>query len=609
MNPSLEYNARFLPAGDVARTFIPPEPHFGKLISRGHTLLLGPRGSGKTTLLKMLTLRALSNWNHPQAPAIISQITFNAAFVAADATWGKQIDALNELDLHPTRKEASFVLHTIRALIVAMRDAVEFGRRPGSNHLGDLTVEMTTSQEEEFVIFASDGLRLKPRINSILGLELAAEGRLNSINLGHEDNDFRYESLLSSISLLIASFNGVTGQNDRRWALLFDELEIAPARIQSLLLSSMRSADQRLIVKLAIAPYLDDLSSELGPTSPHLLHDYQIIPLAYSYKEDAIGFSSSLIRSKFGQLGIDSEHLDDMFEPPLETRGFGRQPTGRRKRDTLPREFQSLAKKDDSFRRFAIDNNILQSDPKFNENWNAQFVRKILPIVVARDFYIRKYEEGSVDIVMARSRKAHSLYTGFPSIIEISEGNPRAILTLVGSIARRYAQSIGANKKPMKISAAIQSQAIISVELLLTSLLQVIPLDLDGFDRSKGLLEFIDQIGRAFEDRLLKGPFKSDYVSTFSLHKDSPPAVVAAVGKALNAGAIIHVPYPGSGHDILFKGIRGQKFRLSYGLSARYKLLLTLGDSRDLTGLMHKAIGIDIGNNQLTMFRNEKLDD
>ena len=51
MNYHLEYNARSVPPAEVARSFVLPERHFLRLLSRNHSLILGPRGSGKTTLL------------------------------------------------------------------------------------------------------------------------------------------------------------------------------------------------------------------------------------------------------------------------------------------------------------------------------------------------------------------------------------------------------------------------------------------------------------------------------------------------------------------------------------------------------------------------------
>jgi hypothetical protein len=153
------------------------------------------------------------------------------------------------------------------------------------------------------------------------------------------------------------------------------------------------------------------------------------------------------------------------------------------------------------------------------------------------------------------------------------------------------------------------SRAIRRVELLLTSLLQVIPLDIGGFEAGKGLLDFVDQIGRAFEDRLLRRPLTTDYVGTFLLDDNVTPAVVNAVGKALNAGAIIHVPHPESGPDSLLRGLKGQRFRLSYALAARYRLLLTLGDRVNLSKLLWEMRGLNVVDSQPSLFEEGEMHD
>jgi hypothetical protein len=46
------------------------------------------------------------------------------------------------------------------------------------------------------------------------------------------------------------------------------------------------------------------------------------------------------------------------------------------------------------------------------------------------------------------------------------------------------------------------------------------------------------------------------------------------------------------------RGLRGQRFRLSYALAARYRLLLTLGDRINLSTLLLEMRGLDIGEPQ-----------
>jgi ribose 1,5-bisphosphokinase PhnN len=598
MTFELEYNARSLPPADVARSFVPPEPHFVRLLSRNHTLVVGPRGSGKTTLLKMLTVRALKNWKHPQADDYIRKITFNAAFVAADIAWGRQIDSIEKLNFDPRRKEAAFVLHTLRALVYSMREAMELGRRETSNSLAHLRVALAPDQEERFVKIAAAELKVSPALSSMLGIELALESRLNSITEGTSNNHYLVDSFPSKISLLISAFNGLTGQDDRRWALLFDELEIAPTPIKSFLLSGIRSFDERVVVKLAMAPYMEDVGFDLRPTAPQPLHDYHTVQLTYPNKEDATQFSSTLFLNAFHRVGIESASLRNLFEGN-DSVGFGRRFKAK-KGFVLPLQFKSLAAKDESFRRYVEERGIFSPQYKLTENNIAQDVRKVLPIVTARDYYLRFFDAGRV--TANRSRKSHTLYTGYPSIVEITEGNPRAILTLVGPLAQEHLQLIERTNRAEPIPISLQTRAVRRIELLLTSLLQVIPIDISGFDRAKGLLDFVDQIGRAFEDRLLKRPFTTDYVGTFVVDENVTAPVINAVGKALNAGALVHVPYEETGPDILLRSFVGQRFRLSYALAPRYRLLLTLGDRISLSKLLLEMRGVDVSDPQASFF-------
>lgn len=602
MSFGLEFNARSVPAADIAQSFVPPEPHFAKLLTRNHTLLLGPRGSGKTTLLKMLTIRALRNWQHWQAAELTKQITFNSAFIAADNAWGKQLDSLETLARGSRVKDAAFVIHTIRALIHAMRGAVELGRSPVP-HLSHLSAELSSAQEEDFVRFVADRLSIRPMVNSLLGAEIALEAKLDSINGGDREHSFVIDTFASKISLLVRAFNGLAGDDDRRWALLFDELEIAPAAVKTFLLTGIRSIDERIVVKLAIAPYMDDAQLEAHPTSPHRFHDYHIVQLSYPNKEDATHFGTELFLKTFQRLGFQAETLREIFQEPHGGTGFGRRNRPTIKRREVPAEFRSLAQKDESFQEYVDERRLFAEDYRFSESSSAQDIRKVYPIVIARDFYLRGFKDGKA--LQDRSRKSYSLYTGMPSVVEITEGNPRAILTFIIPLIQEFEQYVARTNSTGAVPVSMQSSAISRVELLLTSLLQVVPLDLPGFDVGKGLLDFVDKIGEAFEDRLLGQRFRTDYVGTFTVDDNLSIGAVAAVGKALNAGALVHVPSQDGGSDSLLRGLRGQRFRLSYALAPRHRLLLTLGDRINLSTLLLEWKGLRLSGPQPSLFEPE----
>lgn len=599
MSFEIEYNARSLPPAEVAKSFVPPMAHLNNLISRSHTLVLGPRGSGKTTLLKMLTVKALANWSHPEAKAICRQVKFNAAFIPADLAWGTQIGYGLEAE-RPDEYEAAFAIHTLRSLIYAMREAVELGRQSPPQHLQHLSVLMEPHQEAEFISLVADGLSVSPRLKSLLGLELALEKKLEEICRGDKDNSYSARSLVPKLRLLIGAFNGLTGDDERRWALLFDELEIAPVELQKLLLSGIRSLDQRLLFKVALAPFMANLGFNPTPVSAHPGHDYATVQLSYPNKSDAAAFTRELFERTLARVGFDEISLGELFARDHGT-GLGRRENSNKRKNTLPNEFYSLAEKDESFKAYAENRGIFSPGYVRNDKNLAQDVRKVQPIVISRDYYLSSFKDGRAS--RQRSRKTYGLYAGWPSIAEITEGNPRAILTLLVPLVREYNSELARLRRKFSVPVSLQNHSIARVELLLTSLLRVIPLETTGFGRQKGLLNFIDRVGRNLENRLLLQNFSPEYIGSFVVDEAVSPAVVTAVGQALNAGALVHVPYPDSGPEALLRGLRGQRFRISYSLAPRFRLLLTLGDRVNLSSL------IDTIDRSPTLFQHGEADD
>ena len=147
------FNARNLSPTQVAKTFIPPH-QFRDLVSRQHSLVVGPRGSGKTTLLKMLQLPALAVWEHPDADAIRRDIDFTGAFVATDVSWGEQLSHFDGAILSTVTKHilgrAAFTTHVMISLLESFRDCTsELVRSVES--LQHQSVSLSREQEKEIV--------------------------------------------------------------------------------------------------------------------------------------------------------------------------------------------------------------------------------------------------------------------------------------------------------------------------------------------------------------------------------------------------------------------------------------------------------------------------
>jgi hypothetical protein len=479
-----------------------------------------------------------------------------------------------------------------------MREAAALGRSDAPDHLSHLGANLSAENETEFVSLMASSLELSPRLPTLLGLELALEDRLNRVNDAPLSSLWTIDMLPSSIRLAISSFNGLSGNDDRRWGLLFDELEIAPESVKTFLFASIRSFDDRAVIKLAMAPYMEEYEFGASPVSAHALHDYSTVVLSYANKEDAREFTNELVRNTFRRFNLETNNVPALFANPTEVRGLGRRTAGIAKgRRSLPAEFGQLAGKDQTFARYLSERSVLSAEANPTEEQWAQEVRKIVPIVTLRNFYIKSFtDRASVD----RSRKA-TPYTGFPAILDATEGNPRAILTMIGPMVPGFIESNQHSASLRPISTAEQTAGIRRVEFLLTSLLRVIPLDFNR-DSRLGLLEFVDRLGSALSDRLLKQPFSPDYVSSFVLDANVTAGVVKAVGRGLNAGAFIHVPWPEATPDTLLRGLGGQRFRLSYALAARHKLLLTLGGHVRLSNLFSSTPGKPIAPFQAGLF-------
>jgi hypothetical protein len=104
---------------------------------------------------------------------------------------------------------------------------------------------------------------------------------------------------------------------------------------------------------------------------------------------------------------------------------------------------------------------------------------------------------------------------------------------------------------------------------------------------ARGLLSLLDRIGNYISDATIDKPFTADPPSTFIIDSDLEDELVDALGKALNAGAIIYAP--NDARDSIITSLRGKRFRLSYLLAPYYYTPLSLGPSRRLRTILESS--------------------
>ena len=578
-------------------------------------MVLGPRGSGKTTLLKMLQTPALESWNHPESQQYIDAVDFTGVFVATDIGWGEQLSSLGYGHLDEPTKQAfsiaSFTTHILRSLVSAMQSRTipnELGirrvRRVEDNPKKESAIakELAVVWHLEEVIPNFQGLRhaLSKRLFSIRELAnkealLGSKGRRERLaSIEHLHTDF-----LQAAALGVEIYDDLLGKSGDRWGLLFDELEIAPAWIYEQLIRSMRSTDERFLFKLALNPFnvrgQELLTVASAPTPGQ---DFDQLALWYAEKKDAYRFCRNLwnemLRDR--QLPTTPARMilgKSEFETDPEEWKF--QGTAYRHGSRWYRRFRSLEHKDQSFRAYLRSRNINLNDLEALSGLErATELRKIAPLVAARDFFLQNPEDEKTTL---RSRKSRSLYAGTESLFAISEGNPRWFIGLIKGLLDDSNISWTSEVIP-KISSGRQAAEVSKVAQRFAATLRTIPVPVssDG-ERPLDVLGLVRKVGRFFHMQAIRDHFRPEPAGSFIVDSKTPDNVLAVLAQALNAGAIVYVPDDDG--QLILTSLRGKRFRLSYLLAPLYSFPIRLGKHVALSSILNMDPFKSHGSEQL----------
>lgn len=593
-SPSIfeSFNARALEPHQVAKTFV-PSLHYRTLAKRAHTIIVGPRGSGKTTLLKMLQQPALESWEHSDAQTFRNTIDFTGVFVATDVSWGAQLGALGhgklDEDSHRVFSIAAFTTHVLRALILAMQWRI-YGTNSPKLVAPHRRVTLSTDAEISLVRHMSKSLFLAPPLPSLLSLKQALTSRMAEIHVianretmlgitGRKERlaqiQFLHLHFLTVMTVCAEVFDDAAKSGPDRWALLFDELELAPQWIREELFRSLRSAESRFIFKLSMSPYnvdADDLDRALV-ASPG--NDYDEIALWYAHKEDGSPFCHVLWEAMLKDRGIAPMSPEDILgRSEFETladewveSGTAYSPGSR-----LQKRIARVASVDASFAQYLKEKDIdINSLHKLEGDTRAADIRKAAPLLVVREAFKSISRSTTHESRQTtRSRKNPKLYAGASSLFAIVEGNPRWFIGIIGRLLD------GMSPKSCHVPAARQAREEQATCDRFAAMLRTIPCPITiGNKGGETVLGILDRVGQYFFEQVVVHDFTPDPAGSFTVDDDLADDLVICLGRALNAGALVFVPDDTGA--ILVKSFRGKRFRLSYLLAPRYQIPIRLG--------------------------------
>jgi hypothetical protein len=459
-------------------------------------------------------------------------------------------------------------------------------------------VIVTPATEAALVAELSEAWHVKVLVPTLSALRRGLSRRLleireiasQEITLGEEGRNNRLADrpglhlhFMQAAVTGVETFNDFIHDSDGRWALLFDELEIAPDWIREELIRALRGTDERILLKLAFSPYSQEakvMDSAVGATPGN---DYDPISLWYAEKRDGYGFCEHLWAGMLKERGFEDVAARAIlgrsyFETPVDEwlpTGSAYGPGSR-----LGKLFINMARQDPTFRAYLERRQInVRALNKLSGGHRAAEVRKIAPLLAVRQFY-RTWDNAGGAASRGRSRKTHTLYAGAESLFAITEGNPRWFIGIVDSLLTGRAAPL------RRISENVQARELVKAAHRFAALLRTMPVPREVTDArsSRWLLSIINEIGEYFHDSVVSEAFTAEPPNTFVVDSTADEGLLALLGQALNSGAIVYVPDRAG--QVLLSSLRGKRFRLSYLLAPIHHTPLRLGRGISLSSIL-----------------------
>ena len=579
------FNARHQRAIDVADCFVPTED-FDTIRKNRHAIILGPRGSGKTTLLKMLTQRAYKRWSEQRGETEL--LPFTSIYVPTDIHWHHQLLYAKELLVRAPR----FYRCSSTA---AVNTCVQLALVESFLELIEIDPSLKEDQEVQLcnLLISSWGLgatipklpfvhlELKRRIVDIgAGLNRVIEDQLFDENIPKQERWF-YEDFLAITDHAVSAFDACFSRSgENKWALCFDELELAPTWLQERLFRLARSASQKIILKLSSSPNPE--TTETGQATPS--EDFDLIKLWRSSMVKRRQFCEQLatrVLVRKGYIDVSPvSFLGESISSDIEVS---------EEEDSAPyspgseewRAIKEVASWDESLRSLLIKKDIDPDDPQpKNQSQKDAVLRKIKPVVFLRAKF-SKIVDGKI---RRRGRRASVGYHGATAVFDLSDGNPRRLIRIFESLCD--AARIESHEGTKKVSQISQRKVLLNVAYLFKNYLERIPgahlqVTMNGVNIT--LYQLLREIGKYFSSQILVGPFPLDAKTTFVVDSAVGDDVVGLLKVASYHGAIVRVD---QSETEFMTDLRGGRFRLCYTLAPIFPLPLRVMGEANLSNAL-----------------------
>jgi hypothetical protein len=553
----------------------------------------------------MLTLPGLLGWSNPEREVLAGRLDYLSIYIPSSLTWnadyrrfaGGQLpdDVGNLVSISLFRHNVLFSL--LNTWMEAASPEVQ-----RDHQLGRFALPLASGREAQLVRDIARQWELTLPIASVGGLREAISERLRllqklSVHAAHIDTtaaqllqryDFLSAHLLDDCSAF-ADFISTSYQRDLKFALCFDEVEIAPDAIADAIIRMPRSIDQRFLVKFSAAPYVGVASKLKDSKAPTQREDYRFVLLSSFSAKETRKFSEALFNSVAINRGVRAKATDilgpSLIDEETSSRDRKEFASPYRTRGAYQRRFAALVDADPSFSKYVEQKQINVHDlSEGTENERAALIRKIIwPVLIREEFLFRPEKPSRRRL---RSATAVSdIYTGAGSLFAVCEGNPRQIIGLMEPMLRNMSQVDAAGK----IKRSVQKQMLERTISAYFALVSTVPID-KSFQNVHSLVDMVSIVGSYFRQTVLGREFNPDPVLSFEVDADLPASIKELVGRGINLGAFVLADVTKSGESPYRLGdITGLKARLSNMFAPHFRLPLASGRTLRLSTILKRA--------------------
>lgn len=606
------FNARYMTFKQVAESFIKTDD-FEKIIKNNHTVLMGSRGCGKTTLLKMLHPDAIKEWEKCNSKPLFEEIPFYGIYIPTDRQWNKQIEVFerefsnNDKFTHAIT-QGLINLNVLIALCNTFRSLIQIGIKNDDNLLREYDIALA----QELIGLWKIPTPIVPDLYSISQRFYSYVDDLNIIVQRADTNikleDFCYWDFVNKVEIAINAFEERFKNVDFfknkpfKWALCFDELEIAPQWLYTRLMNDeLRSRNQKILFKLTTIPTIS-MAKETGTLSSRNLDDYEIVKLwvydsrsqsnwrnfceSYLQKVLFAKFQTNILtKTLFGELDYNKalRESDKSTFSQLSTAENSEFEKG----GIMWYVMRELAQIDRSFYMYLNKKHIDPFDPRpINKGQIDQVHRKIKPIVLYR-YYFKKSEK-------KRSRKVVFFNHGRNYIYDIADGNPRAFVNLIND----FLPIVSLNKKNgLPQTIPVNKQAAIISDFCVNYFYPRVAYYPDSVVKFRNktitLEKVINQIGTFFQKQYIENDFKQDPYSLILFDDKCPNEIEKIFNKGLESGGILLIEEEEREKEVRNVRKTTKVYRLSYSLYPYFNLPQRTYSVRDLSGILTSLLVTD----------------